>query len=387
MIKFSSHLKRGLIFLVIGVFLFSFFVVIANAKDNEHAGQKIVVFQTSALNEAAQNELIARTGGVKLKNLDLIGAKVVWLPSKAAENALLANAGVLRIDNDVEVYALEQVLPWGISRIRANQAWTYTTGNGIKVGIIDTGIQLNHPDLVANIKGGYNAINSRKSADDDNGHGTHVAGTVAAVNNSIGVVGASHQSWLYAIKVLNVNGSGYLSDVIEGIEWAISHNLQVINLSLGTSSNVQSFHDAIIAAKNAGIVVVAAAGNNGGAVLYPAAYPEAIAVSATDQNNVIASWSNRGPEIDLAAPGVSIYSTYKKSSYATMSGTSMATPHVSGSAALLLARPQACDTNNDGKCSPDEVQIRLQNTALDLGESGFDPLYGWGLVDALAAVQ
>lgn len=380
--------KKILIFLTFGVILLTTLVLTVSAQNNENnPNRKIVVFQTGVLNEAAQNELIARTGGVKLKNLDLIGAKAVWLPSKAAEQALLTHAGVLRVDDDVTVYALEQTLPWGISRIKANQAWTHTTGNGIKVGIIDTGIQLNHPDLVANIKGGYNAIRPNKSANDDNGHGTHVAGTVAAVNNTIGVVGAAHQVWLYAIKVLNASGSGYLSDVIEGIQWAIANNLQIINLSLGTSSNVQSFHDAIIAAKNAGLVVVAAAGNNGGAVLYPARYPEAMAVSATDSNNVIASWSNRGPEIDLAGPGVSIYSTYRRSSYATMSGTSMATPHVAGSAALLLGRVEKCDTNNDGKCSPDEVQTRLQNTALDLGTPGFDNLYGWGLVDALAAVQ
>ncbi|MFN3301773.1 MAG: S8 family peptidase [Patescibacteria group bacterium] len=378
--------KKILLFLIIGIILFSFLVTTVNAvirKEN----RKIVVFKPGILNEAAEDELIAQTGGIKLKNLDLIGAKVVLLPSKAAENALLSHPAVLRIDDDVEVFALEQVLPWGIARIKANQAWNYTTGNGIKVGIIDTGIQLNHPDLANNIKGGYNAINPKKSANDDNGHGTHVAGIVAAIYNNIGVVGASHQAWLYAIKVLNASGSGYLSDVIEGIEWAINHNLQVINLSLGTSSNVQSFHDAIISAKNAGLVVVAAAGNNGGSVLYPAAYPETIAVSAIDENNVIASWSNRGPEIDLSAPGVNIYSTYKKSRYATMSGTSMAAPHVTGAVALLLTRIEKCDTNNDGKCSPDEVQTRLQNTALDLGEEGFDPLYGWGLVDALAAIE
>ncbi len=379
--------RKIFFFLLISLLFFSFLLMTVKAGVGNSGSRKIVVFKKGILNEEAQDELILRTGGVKLKNLDLIGAKVVWLPSKAAEQALLTHPGILRIDDDVEVFALEQVLPWGISRIRANQAWTYTTGNGIKVGIIDTGIQLDHPDLASNIKGGYNAINPKKTANDDNGHGTHVAGIVAAINNSIGVVGASHQAWLYAIKVLNANGSGYLSDVIEGIEWAINNNLSVINLSLGTSSDVQSFHDAIIAAKNAGLVVVAAAGNNGGTVLYPARYPEAIAVSAIDQNNVIASWSNRGPEIDLAAPGVNIYSTYRRSRYTTMSGTSMAAPHVTGAVALLLKRTEKCDTNNDGKCSPDEVQTRLQNTAIDLGESGFDPLYGWGLVDALSAVQ
>jgi len=191
---------------------------------------------------------------------------------------------------------------------------------------------------------------------------------------------------------LNRNGSGFLSDVIEGIDAAIQRDLDIVNMSLGTSSNVQSLHDAIIRAKAAGLVVVAAAGNSGGAVIYPAAYPEAIAISATDRANAIASFSSRGPEVDLAAPGVSIYSTYKGTGYRTLSGTSMASPHVAGSAALLLAasrsNPGLCDTIRvNGVCDPDEVQAKLQASAIDLGIPGFDPLYGWGLVNAFRAIR
>jgi len=368
----------------------------------EGMARKIVVFK-SGIDEATKEALINKVGGVKIKDLKLVKGKSAWLTPQA-EKDLAKQAEVLRIDDDVVVEALvrkesvriskafsqpAEVLPWGIDRVDAELVWpSGNTADPIKVGIIDTGISNKHPDLLSNIKGGVNTINPLKSWNDDNGHGSHVAGIVAAVDNDIGVIGVGPKIDLYAIKVLNADGSGYLSDVIEGIQWAINNNMQVINMSLGTTSDVQAFHDAVIAAKNAGIVIVAAAGNSGGSVNYPAAYPETIAVSATDQNNQIASWSSRGPEIDLAAPGVSIYSTYKGTGYATLSGTSMAAPHVTGVAALVLNTPVGnYDANSNGKWDPDEVQKKLQDTATDLGNLGFDNLYGYGLVNAYHAVQ
>jgi len=388
------------------VFGLALFAVQAVAQANDGGGRKIVVFQTG-LNDAAKDKIIAHTGGAKLKNLDLIGAKAVWVPDRSAAAKLAASPGVVRVDDDVVVEALirggisakpapsqpAEVLPWGIDRIDAELVWpSGNTANLIRVGIIDTGISNTHPDLLANIKGGVNTINPRKNWNDDNGHGSHVAGIVAAIDNNIGVIGVGPAIDLYAIKVLDRNGSGYLSDVIEGIQWAVANNMQVVNMSLGTASNIQSFHDAVIAAKNAGIVTVAAAGNGGGStnesVIFPAAYPEAIAVSATDNTDTIAWWSSRGPEVDLAAPGVSIYSTYKGTGYATLSGTSMAAPHVAGSAALVLNIPVGLyDANANGKWDPDEVQKKLQDRAKDLGTSGFDNLYGWGLVNAYNAVN
>ena len=385
---------------MLGLVLFAVQTNLSAAQASDVNGRKIVVFQTG-LNDAAKDEIISHAGGVKLKNLDLIGAKAVWLPSRAAAEKLKAHPSVVRVDEDVIIEALDrkggggevippaQVLPWGIDRVDAELVWPDgNTADPVKVGIIDTGIANKHPDLLVNVKGGVNTINLKKSWNDDNGHGSHVAGIVAALNNTIGVVGVGPAADLYAIKVLNAAGSGYLSDVIEGIQWAVVNGMQVVNMSLGTGSDIQSFHDAVIAAKNAGIVVVAAAGNSGGSVMYPAAYSEAIAVSATDQNNVIASWSSRGPEMDLAAPGVSIYSTYKGTGYATLSGTSMAAPHVAGSAALVLNTPVGgYDVNLNGEWDPDEVQKKLQDRALDLGNTGFDNLYGWGLVNAYSAVQ
>ncbi|MFH0969805.1 MAG: S8 family serine peptidase [Patescibacteria group bacterium] len=385
------------------IFGLTLFVVQAMAQTNGVGGRKIVVFQTG-LNDAAKDEIIVRAGGAKLKNLDLIGAKAVWVPDRSAAAKLAAYPGVVRVDDDVIVEALVkegfvavkgvsfqpvEVLPWGVDRVDAELVWpSGNTADPIKVGIIDTGISNTHPDLLANVKGGVNTINPRKNWNDDNGHGSHVAGIVGAIDNTIGAIGVGPAIDLFAIKVLDRNGSGYLSDVIEGIQWAVAHNMQVVNMSLGTASDIQSFHDAVIVAKNAGVVVVAAAGNSGGSVIFPAKYQETIAVSATDQNNVIASWSSRGPEVDLAAPGVSIYSTYKGTGYATLSGTSMAAPHVAGSAALVLnTSVGGYDVNLNGKWDSDEVQKKLQDRAVDLGNTGFDNLYGWGLVNAYSAVQ
>jgi len=373
------------------------------AQIKDGVSRKIVVFR-AGLNDSAKDGIIRWAGGVKLKNLKLIGAEAIRVPSRAAAEKLKTHPDVARVDEDAEVFALQyeernagikkitqssQLLPWGIDRIDAELVWPGgNTADPINIGIIDTGISNRHSDLSANVKGGMNAINPRKSWNDDNGHGSHIAGIIAALDNAIGVVGAGPKADLYAIKVLNAAGSGYLSDIIEGVQWAVNNHIQVVNMSLGTNSDVQSFHDAVAAAKNAGVVVVAAAGNSGGSVIFPAAYPETIAVSATDQNNVIAGWSSRGSEVDLAAPGVSIYSTYKGGGYATLSGTSMAAPHVAGSAALVLSMPVgAYDANANEKWDPDEVQKKLQDRAADLGNTGFDNLYGWGLVNAYSAAQ
>lgn len=364
--------------------------------------RKIVVFQTWFVNDVAQDELINRFGGVKTKNLDLIGAKAVYLPPRA-EAALARQPGVLRIDDDVVVEALirggiaakptptqpSESPPWGVDRIDADLVWGITTGDPIKVAIVDTGIDVKHSDLIDNLKGGASTVGYTTSYNDDNGHGTHVAGIAAAVDNTIGVIGVGPQIDLYAVKVLDRRGSGYLSDVIEGLDWAVANGMQVVNMSLGTSAYNKSFEDAVKKVNAAGITQVAAAGNSGpgdNTVTYPAKFTEVIAVSATDKFDTIASWSSRGPEIDLAAPGVSIYSTYKGSTYKTLSGTSMAAPHVAGAAALVLTQTAKCDTDLSGSCSPAEVQQRLEATAEDLGTAGRDNLYGSGLVDAEQAV-
>ncbi|MBU4347685.1 S8 family peptidase [Candidatus Parcubacteria bacterium] len=400
-------MKRKINFLLASIVMFGIVLSLAGTSLASQAApepiaRKIVVFKSGVLNESDREAVIKKFGGVKIKDLKLINGKAVLLPPKA-ERALAKMEGVLRIDDDVVVEALikgnvsakrvtsqpAETLTWGVDRIDADLVWNITTGDPIKTAIIDTGIDVKHPDLINNIKGGVSTVGYTASYNDDNGHGTHVAGIVGAIDNTIGVIGVGPEIDLYAIKVLDRRGSGYLSDIIEGLDWAIANKMQVVNMSLGTSANIESFHDAVKRANDAGIVQVAAAGNSGGAVIYPAAYSEVIAVSATDKTDAIASWSSRGPEVDLAAPGVSIYSTYKGQTYATLSGTSMASPHVAGAAALVLTTPvDAWDLDNDGIWDPAEVQNKLEITAEDLGITGKDNLYGSGLVDAeKAAIQ
>lgn len=373
-------------------------VSVLETSPQERFARKIVVFE-EGLTSTERDEVLGGLASKRIKRFNLaLEADVLENLSSQDVERLVANSKVKRVDDDVTVRVQShltssvqaaQVLPWGIDRIDAELVWP--SGNNadpIKVGVIDTGISLSHSDLQANIKGNYNAIRPWRNAEDDNGHGSHVAGTIGALNNTVGVIGAAPRVDLYAIKALDRNGSGWLSDIIEGIDWSIQKGIRVINMSLGTTADIQSMHDAVIRARNAGIVQVAAAGNSGGAVIYPAAYPEVIAVSATDSSNNLASWSSRGPEVDLSAPGVSVYSTYKGTGYATLSGTSMATPHVTGTAALVLnTAVGGYDLDGDGAWDPNEVQNKLQDKATDLGTAGFDNLYGWGLVNAFNATQ
>ncbi len=356
---------------------------------NQNTGRYIVTLR-GPIGNAVQ-----RAGGQVIHQYSIIPAIAIEVPN-AALQGLARNPNILRIEPDAVAWASPytpvgskgkptktgkpqpptppaQVTPWGVVRIGAESAWSTYRGAGVNVAVIDTGIDLTHPDLKANIKGGINCIRPSKSPADDNGHGTHVAGTIAALNNSIGVVGVAPNASLYAVKVLNAAGSGSYSDIIEGIDWCANNDIQVANMSLGGSSDVQALEDACIAAQQAGVIIVAAAGNSyGGSVGYPAAYPSVIAVSATDSSNKIAIFSSIGPEVEIAAPGVAIYSTYKGGAYATMSGTSMASPHVAGTIALMWS---SYTTNYD-------LIKDLHYYADDLYTTGKDIYTGYGLVDA-----
>lgn len=378
--------KKIVAILMAMLMVISVTVVLAGGADKESQTnfKKVIVGFDDSPNKADE-KMIRDSGGKTKYTYHIINAKAVEIPEQAIEN-IKENPRVKYVEDDSIVHAVGEVTPWGVDRIDADLVWSDNKGTSVRVAIIDTGIDKDHPDLQTNVKGGVNFVSkpSWRPADpdkwdDDNGHGTHCAGIVAAVDNDIGVIGVAPEADLYGVKVLDGTGSGYESDVIAGIEWSSDNGMQVISMSLSSSSYSTSLEGACNVAAGARIVVVAAAGNSGprdNTVLYPAKYESVIAVSATDDTDTIASFSSRGAEVELAAPGVSIYSTYKGGGYATMDGTSMACPHVAGTAALVIG---------SGITGSDAVRARLGDTAKDLGVTGKDNLYGYGLVDAFKA--
>lgn len=280
-------------------------------------------------------------------------------------DSLKSDPLVETVEPDVIVTKCAQVLPWGINKIDADLSPTALANNGSgevlgpKIYVIDTGIQLTHPDL--NVMGGIDFTGTNGTGDDGDGHGTHVAGIIAAKDNDGFVVGVAPGAELYAVKVLDNTGSGYLSWVISGVDYVTQQKLtnpgvaMAANMSLGFKTTT-AYNSADIAVKNSilsGVVYSVAAGNSkiDAKFFSPAHVVEAITVGAYDSRNVFASFSNYGTLLDVNSPGVSILSTYKNSTTATLSGTSMAAPHVTGAAALLLA--------NNPMMTPQEVRDRI----------------------------
>lgn len=280
----------------------------------------------------------------------------------------------------------EQTLPWGVDRVDADVVHEDgPTRRGKSIAIIDTGIDSNHPDL--NVWGGAafgtrcqgDSSTCRRRWDDDNGHGTHCAGIAGARNNTTGVVGVSPAPPLYAVKVLDRSGSGKWGAIADGINWTANNNVKVGSLSLGGTSYSFTLNWACEDAYNRGVLLVAAAGNESGSVSYPARFGSVMAVSATTRDDELASFSNRGSAIELAAPGVGINSTVHGGGYGTKSGTSMACPHVSGAASQVLSHVDTATTSR-------RARRHLRETAEDLGVAGKDTRFGYGLVDVANAL-
>ena len=340
-----------------------------------------------------KEEVVKKYGGTVIKHLPIIDSSVVFIKRKDIEK-LKENIDVEYIEIDQLVYPLEVISPenivsfseivtWAVERVNALEYHQITKGNGIKIAVIDSGVNVNHPDLINNIKTGYNFIDNNYDVNDDCDHGTCVSGLIAAESNDFGMLGIAPESFIYPLKVLHkVDGnrcSGYISDVVQAIEWSIENNMDIINMSLGSSSQLHSVEIALDMAYDAGILIVASAGNDGNksicddndCVCYPASYDSVIAVSAMTRTDTIASYSSRGPEIELTAPGTSVYTTASNGEYRWFSGTSCAAPIISGVAALLMAKyPEKTNV---------EIREKLIEICMDLGQEGRDILSGYGI--------
>lgn len=287
-----------------------------------------------------------------------------------------------------------QPIPWNISKVKAPGAWARgINGTGIRVAVVDTGIA-NHPDVLP-IAGGISFVPGVISHIDGNSHGTHCAGIIGARNNGVGVVGVAHHCKLYAVKVLSDAGTGMSSWIIAGMDWAAAQGMHVASMSLGgLTGPIVAYAQAVKRLQDRGTVVVIAAGNSFGTAFpwvnapgnsfipgVPNASP--IAVGAINANQIIAPFSSRGGQnpiwnqVNVVAPGVNINSTVLGGAYGLKSGTSMATPHVAGAAALLKQRFPGI--------TPASVKMKLMSTATDLGPGGYDQTYGSGLINCNSA--
>lgn len=339
-------------------------------KGNYVADEVLVRFKNGATEEMI-TECLKQVNGEIISTIDEISVTVVQIETVNVSNAvaLISACPAVRYVEPNYLAQMTDTIPsdanWGLQygliNIRAPQGWDLSRGSSnVTIAIVDTGVDLGHPDLSTKIVGGYDFVNNDAIAQDDNGHGTHVAGIAAASsNNGTGVAGVSWGARIMPVKVLNAAGGGTFADVAAGITWSADNGAQIINLSVGGPSSSMVLQNAVNYASSDGVLIIAATGNTGSnMVLYPAAYPNVIAVGATDSSNNLAGFSNFGPETDLVAPGVSIYSTTPGGAYGYRGGTSMATPFVAGLAAILCGIPGN---------SADTVRSIMESTALDLG--------------------
>jgi subtilisin family serine protease len=363
------------------------FVVPSQSRAEPSAVERVLV-KFKAGHKGVIKQAMERDGGQINYEFDELNTIAVSLPANAIEG-LRHNPNVALIEEDAPRYLTGQVVPYGIDDVQARDVWdsdhdgqldpSAPTGAGRKICVIDSGVYAGHEDFVGvNFAGGYPSSWNTDSC----GHGTHVVGTIVAMNNGAGVVGVSPGAVsLYIVKVFGSNCSWtYSSTLIDAANRCRDAGANIINMSLAGSSYSATEDTAFRNLYNSGILLVAAADNGGGtAYAYPASYDSVISVAAVNQNNVVASFSQQNDKVELAAPGVTVYSTWNNGGYVYMSGTSMATPHVSAAAAVVWS--------SDRTKTNAEIRSVLQETALDLGTPGRDNAYGYGLVRTKQAYE
>jgi subtilisin len=279
----------------------------------------------------------------------------------------------------------QQKAGWGITAFRLPDAWKLAQGEGVTIAVLDSGADLDHPDLKDNLVEGINFVKPGTPPEDDNGHGTHCAGILVASNNDIGMVGVAPKAKVMPVKVLDKNGNGNLLNVAQGIRWAADKGVDFITMSLGSPMKVANVRKAIQYADSKGFPCFVAAGNAGKTdeIFYPANYPETIAIGAIDENFKRAEFSCTGRELDFMAPGVNIFSTFPDNWYATLSGTSMACPFAVGVAALVKSYVKAGKSKIPLNCAEDyRVVFRKYTTDITDEQLADKQFYeGFGIID------
>lgn len=363
-------------------------------KNESHYNKNEVT--VSFKNQPSEQEIQSLANAIKGSILRKLDTTIVFRSSTMTtkdlidffnnqENVDFAEPNYLYMQNQIglpnDLLYTEQY-QWNLPVIQTESGWDLTRGDeSIVIAIVDTGVDLNHPDLKNRLVEGYNVIENNNYPDDDNGHGTHVAGIIASeTNNREGVAGITWFNKIMPVKAMESKGYGTTFDIAKGIIWAVDHGADVINLSLGNYQPSSLMKEAVTYAYEKNVVLIAAAGNdNTDQPSYPAAYPEVLGVSAVSYNGTRASFSNYGDYVDVAAPGVQIPSTYFNQQYAALSGTSMASPHVAGLAGLLLSA--------NPKLRNSQVMNIIKDSAYDLGEQGDDRDFGSGLIDIRNALD
>jgi subtilisin family serine protease len=391
----STFVRRSLAALLAVVFALAFTPLPAAGAGRPHGTpERLLVRFKPGAPASVIAEAHARVGAREIRSIPRLGVRVVQLPPGRDANQVAkaySRSSWVEFAEADEIVAADLVPndplytgQWGLPAVSAPQAWDVTSGSsGVVIAVLDTGMDMSHPDLTRRAIPGYDFVNRDADASDDHGHGTLVAGIAGAdTNNAAGVAGVDWAAKIMPVKVLDASGSGYMSTVAEGIVWAADRGAAVINMSLSGATGTSTLKSACDYAYAKGVVLVAAAGNEGtDAPRYPAAYDSVISVGSLS-GETRSSYSSYGSTLELMAPGGLIYTTQRGGAYVRASGTSMAAPFVSGLTALMRAA--------DPAVTPTRIRQVLADTATDLGSAGWDAEYGWGRIDmakALAAVR
>jgi subtilisin family serine protease len=323
--------------LVLNIQNFAYAKNVEESSNNSTEKQTYMIkYKDSSKKSELQDTIIQKNGKVK-KIIEKFNTIIAELTPEEISN-IKDDHNIAVIEQDYVVQTLGEGIPWGVEKIKAIDAHRQGIfGKGINIAIFDTGIS-EHPDI--KISGGVSIIDGEKTYNDENGHGTNVAGVISSQINNEGIIGTAPEVNLYAIKVINSQGIGRYSDIIEGIEWAIDNNINIINMSFGGDQYSKILEEAINMAYENNILIIAASGNNGGenTITYPAKYQNVIAVGAVDKENNLTSFTSTGTEMELVAPGTDILTTTLDGKQGKVEGTSFAASYVTGAAGLLWSK-------------------------------------------------